>query len=482
MKYLLILLLAVCGGAQAANVFVRAAASGSNDGTNWTNAYTAMPTVSANNTYYIADGSYSGGTIAVSNVTIKKCSTTDGVSSGTTGYLSTYCDGKATFTSSWFTTGQRANVVIDGSYRNESDWADYAAYGFTLSDGFLSIDGLTGGDYCVTEFTIKYTHLGITPNAAAPGSYADNVLKGTGYRTPYCRAWTVQRNLLNNAQTYCLFCANGFVDPVIEYNKLMYGWGKEAIRGQIRFSDGIIRYNIFYDACGNGGAGCTGEIALWDDADFDGNKIYGNTFYQSGTNNHDGPSDATITIGGDNGVSSAGPPVIDTLVYNNTFYGNPGGNHGRIRIYGSSSSNTCRNNLWYNTTSTTITCTTTSNNVNAGANPFVSAPANLRLSGATAAGFTLSSPYNADMDGLTRGGDGTWDVGAYEYDEGGGSPPGAPSNFRLVNWAGWLLIIGGMVGLFRSLFNGKNNPPGGRITARGSLGDVAGAQTQRVVG
>jgi len=49
--------------------------------------------------------------------------------------------------------------------------------------------------------------------------------------------------------------------------------------------------------------------------------------------------------------------------------------------------------------------------------PFVDAAAwDLRLAGPTDPGHTLSSPYDVDLLGTKRGGDGTWDLGAYEYD------------------------------------------------------------------
>ena len=40
-----------------------------------------------------------------------------------------------------------------------------------------------------------------------------------------------------------------------------------------------------------------------------------------------------------------------------------------------------------------------------------------RLASATTAGESLASPFNADLLGNTRGVDGTWDRGAYEYEE-----------------------------------------------------------------
>jgi hypothetical protein len=144
------------------------------------------------------------------------------------------------------------------------------------------------------------------------------------------------------------------------------------------------------------------------------------------------------------------------------------------------SGNVCRNNLWWDTVSASVSCSTTSNNVDAGANPFVSyAAGNLRLSGATTGGFTLSAPYNADMDGVTRGGDGTWDVGAFEYAAGGGSAPNAPSNLRLLE-AGSLFLGLALLGslLWR---RGHGNGTGGAENwpDRGR-GRLAGQEVRRL--
>jgi hypothetical protein len=50
-------------GAEAANHYVRAGASGSANGNDWTNAYTTLPsTLTRGDTYYIADGTYAGRT------------------------------------------------------------------------------------------------------------------------------------------------------------------------------------------------------------------------------------------------------------------------------------------------------------------------------------------------------------------------------------------------------------------------------------
>jgi hypothetical protein len=41
----------------------------------------------------------------------------------------------------------------------------------------------------------------------------------------------------------------------------------------------------------------------------------------------------------------------------------------------------------------------------------------LHLAGATTAGYTLAAEYNTDPEGLTRGADGVWDRGAFEYNK-----------------------------------------------------------------
>jgi hypothetical protein len=43
---------------------------------------------------------------------------------------------------------------------------------------------------------------------------------------------------------------------------------------------------------------------------------------------------------------------------------------------------------------------------------------NFRLASGTSTGFSLTSPFNVDMDANSRGGDGTWDRGAFEYGSG----------------------------------------------------------------
>jgi hypothetical protein len=63
--------------------------------------------------------------------------------------------------------------------------------------------------------------------------------------------------------------------------------------------------------------------------------------------------------------------------------------------------------------------TTGPGETNLSGNPFVNfAGGNYALTGPTAAGIALPSPYNVDMYGNVRGADGVWDRGAIEYNSG----------------------------------------------------------------
>ena len=61
LKLLALSLFTAAQTAIAANYYVRAGATGANNGADWANAYTSLPgTLTRGSTYYVADGSYSG--------------------------------------------------------------------------------------------------------------------------------------------------------------------------------------------------------------------------------------------------------------------------------------------------------------------------------------------------------------------------------------------------------------------------------------
>jgi hypothetical protein len=112
----------------------------------------------------------------------------------------------------------------------------------------------------------------------------------------------------------------------------------------------------------------------------------------------------------------------DAKAYNNTIVDEADG-VGGFRFFSTSGSEVV-NNITYYTGDRTAPCeseTCTSNSNYTSSPPFISAgTGNFRLSGSLA-GTSLGATYNTDLDGNTRGGDSTWDRGAYEY--GGSGPP-----------------------------------------------------------
>ena len=124
----------------------------------------------------------------------------------------------------------------------------------------------------------------------------------------------------------------------------------------------------------------------------------------------------SVLVGGDNS-GWLGGWADGTIVYNNTFVGFPESPTTGEHILLNGASTVARNNLAYDVNGTfSDNGDTSSDNIEAGSNPFTDyAGDDWTLSGATAVGTTLSSPYDVDRKGTTRGADGNWDLGAYEF-------------------------------------------------------------------
>jgi hypothetical protein len=104
--FIFLVVILISYSAYSANHYVRSGAIGLNNGSDWANAYTSLPTsLIRGDTYYIADGSYSGKNFntpvaGAQLITIKKAIESD---HGTdVGWSSTYGDGQAVFTSVLF--------------------------------------------------------------------------------------------------------------------------------------------------------------------------------------------------------------------------------------------------------------------------------------------------------------------------------------------------------------------------------------------
>jgi len=180
--------------------------------------------------------------------------------------------------------------------------------------------------------TIKHSNLG-----GSAGNEIDTAIYLGGFHDD-CSGWTIERNYIHHVSHYTMIQGVKMTNALVQYNLFKDGWGKETIRGQLKFSGNTIRYNRFHNACGQGGGageGCTAEIAAWGESGsglWDNNRIYGNWFYLT----RDMNSGGTIVIGG-NGSTWSGSPGNNNLVFNNTFAGySDGWMNGYILLNGGS--------------------------------------------------------------------------------------------------------------------------------------------------
>jgi hypothetical protein len=430
---LLLVAMVVCGSsmsAEAQGVFcVRAGATGSGSGSDWNNAYASLPaTLQRGATYYVADGAYAGymfddAESGTTVITIKKATVADHGTSA--GWSNAYGDGTATFNGSL--NFARDYYVVNGVTRNESAWKSQV-YGFRVVGSVSSwpLNFPPGGDH----ISVSYLDVGGTVGTAyGDAGFNNNEATYFVNNSGTSFDFTVSHCFFHN----CTLSQNSGIDTVVfEYCYFWDMWAKECIRGQDECKNGIIRYCMFQDTTrdtGLPGETGTAPIAIWDGGAgaFDNWKIYGNVFWDTRTIAHSG---GCILVGG-NGGGWVGSPASNVKIYNNTIVNFLGSYSADILINGGTG-NEVRNTLWYNCIGTPSASPNTSNNGEQTSNPFVnSAGFNFRLSAALP-GTILPTPYNADIDGVIRGTDGTFDRGAFEFNSGPDVPPAAPNNLRIV--------------------------------------------------
>jgi hypothetical protein len=406
MKYIkaLILVLFMAATANAATHYVRQGASGSGSGSDWSNAYGSMPsTLIRGDTYYIADGSYGGYTFddsGSSTITIKKATASDHGTS--TGWYSTYGDGQATFGRIAFTT---SNYVFDGNTRNSSNWLDSGSYGFVVAGGAGGNSAILMNVSGADNITIKHTYAYFN-SIKTSGDISANRDQGL-YSLSGSNNITMEYCLIKNTSYKAAALINSTSGPiVIRYNAFENIYRKELVsaRGTDNFT---FAFNYIKNVAGTG-------ALVADNCDNWG--IYGNVFWSPDSLY----SFTDVIIGTWTGDH---PDRNETLnnwkIYNNTFYQMRGATQIQIQ---KGSGNVVANNKFIGFTSNINgSVTSTTNDQNSSTSTVVSAGSgDFHLTGATAAGTSYSSPYNVDMDGVTRGSYGVWDRGAYEYVSGSG--------------------------------------------------------------
>jgi len=413
--------------AEAANHCVRSTATGNGSGSDWTNAYTAIPaTLVRGDTYYIADGSYGSylfntavsGTLTI---TIKKATVAD---HGTaTGWSDSYGDGQAVFGNSRYIQSywNFAGVVFASGY-----WIFDGATGAgsnPTSYGFSFATDTSGANenYVVISAGQSYTFNGMVIKHAAitcSGLSTHSEMGILGDTQANVVSPLIQYNYIDNCQVNMYTHGSYWT---VDHNYFGRTWSGSSTSGLhgVPIQNGYALGNTFsnntitkctYICIEEGGSGSLG-----------GTKVYNNIFNP----NFDTPEG--IVSG------SGGYAAINDTIYGNTIINSTATILLQDSGSSSGSGNIVKNNLFYNSNGGPSTATNIDVGYNAyflssgyyasqpgiqvsSGNPFVNlSSGDYRLAVATATGVTLSSPYNVDILGNARGADGTWDRGAYEF-------------------------------------------------------------------
>lgn len=426
---LVVMLLSV--PAAAATHCVRAGASGSNSGADWANAWSALPaTLVRGDVYYVSAGAYPAYTFddPVSGsltTTVKKATAGD---HGTeTGWSSVYATGQAVFGMFTFRT---SHYVIDGQTRNESDWFDRSAYGFSIGrDTEQQQIVIQNYGNAPDDITVKYAYLpGFA--AALPSTtqriYAIDIDDYDGGSISsglvFHRLFVSESNNVWFLRTTEGAVVEYSASDGVESNSTNHG---EIVNLYYSGNNATIRYNRFRNAFKGPGGGGTAIVAI---TYADGLQFYGNVVSGFST--------------GDGAVGFAGASSSHNRVSNNTFVDSSGYNAGMA--WGAGTDNIVSNNLFINCPTVGIEGTHDFNGFG-GSNALGEAHAqtglttaifagystgNFTLQAATAAGATLGAPFDRDLRGALRGADGVFDRGAFEYGS-TAAAPAPPTNLRV---------------------------------------------------
>ncbi len=430
MRLFTLTVLLVCSSAvHAANRCVRSGATGNGSGTDWTNAYNALPsTLVRGDTYYLADGNYGARTFADVNsgtavITIKKATETD---HGTDlGWSASDGDGQAVFTGWDVHTDY---YVFDGQRRN-ADWRQGATsqYGIKVAGtGPIRLDngGGTGGD----NLTFRYVDV---QGGGRDTGAGDDVIYGLTGNSNI----TFQSCALRDSDRTVFLMRGNWRNFKVDQTYMARNTSTPAVHGELLSmtdsTDVVWSNNVMEDIEGTGFiVGINGGVAQnW--------RIFGNVFmhsaaYAADTGRKPGHNDGVsgvVFVANDSSNDNTGNNI---LFYNNTIVNIQGLWSGVIIQKGSG--NEVRNNIWHNSVRTANSFsgaishnwysntlqdgdTTPSKVVCASAcDVFVSMPGkDFRLKAPTAAGQSLPAPMNIDPLARMRGSDGVWDRGAYEF-------------------------------------------------------------------
>jgi hypothetical protein len=411
-----------------ATYHVRAGATGAANGSDWINAYPALPTALARgSTYYVATGTYGGYTFNTSEsgtslVTVKKATVSDHGSN--TGWNDSYGIGTALFTNYWRIT--RGYFTLDGQVGGgPGSWTN--GYGFKIqslsktvfnpgiriSDGrkhvalrHFEIEG-NGGDgdgggggpandaldigFNTDQTTVSYAYLHDTGRCLIFG-HGNNMFFEFVYGGKF-ESTDVEHSEIASLWAALAPLPNPAITNVTFANCV---WSHlEGTGGLIMYADGVNVYgNVFYRPAGVTFPIAHGGLSTWshNGSTFRRARIYHNSFINLGANH------PALGIG-------FGQITDDNLVMNNVFY-NCRVDFGGVTLHDY--------NLFVSTSGSGATseahgATATSaifNDYNA---------LDFTLKNNTGAGTNVGAPYHLDPNGNPRT---TWTRGAYEYGSG----------------------------------------------------------------
>jgi hypothetical protein len=426
--------------ANAADQYVRSGAVGRNDGTDWTNARTSLPsTLTRGDVYYIASGTYAGRTFNTATsgatpITIKKATVAD---HGTSiGWSDSYATGQASFTG-----------------------------GLSFNSSYWIIDGQTGGGAAnkwVGTFGIKITEtrdgtpvIGIGQGGTANGitiRHVDLQGKGSvssaggGTSNDGMAIWGASDVTLSYFRMSGIGRCPFFISPrnlIVEHGWIESYYGSSSVHSEAasiwgfsgNVGDVTFRSNLFTDIQSTGGI-------MWDNSSNTTAKlsVYGNIFYKP-TGAKWGVANGLI--GGWTGAN--GEQFRNAAVYNNTFINVD--QESLSTLPNKFSGNVAYNNLFFNSQSPNFAKFANhdyNHFINSGdahsevhgstatsGDPFVDFPnLDFLLKAPTASGMTLVAPFVIDPLGQTRGADGVTDRGAFEFDSTVRLAP--PSNVKVM--------------------------------------------------
>jgi len=413
--------------AESANWYVRPTSAGANTGTDWNNAWnisslnSGWSSVQPGDTVWLAGGTYTSSLVfsksgsSGNEVYVKRVLSTDAIPTAAVGWNPAF----------------DAQVVIRVSSGNVLTFkANYINVDGRVADGIKLHMNHTGAGNCAlmsnqNNITLRYLEMQGPGASAILTGFQTNW--GAGYAskilTSHVNMHGCNQNVTINFSTDCVFeycdlhdsgCGNSgdFHPNMVEY----CGSSKNTFRYCTFRSWPVVGFMLWQNVGSLYIYGCIIRDVSGGSADF---------LWPSGTG----------AVGGDQG------PVI---LYNNTFVNAPLTiGRGNTLVFGPGS--VSRNNIFYDTKTTidhsgnwlfetygynftNLSSGGGMSGITNGSNPFVDLTnRDLHIISTITAtlprdkGFALSAPYNVDRDGMTRGGDGKWDIGAYENATSSGS-------------------------------------------------------------